>query len=649
MTVNPRQSFKLKLCIRVFLVSALTFFTVIAASIYFVRQEVRADLDALVDAKLNYALRALDEGLSTTQVSAENLAGICNSPLVSNRSDSIYSLCEHFLNFNPRIQGVCIGYEPNVVAGHEEGFSPYIMRTDSGFIRRDLAETKDYRESNWYKVAHDTGVPYWSKPFEESNGTLITSYNIPLKDKNGKVYSVVAVDLNLNVMNDSLQMLKPYPSAMLTVVDEDGTFIAHPNRDYIMKQSLESVIATATYAPNHEIIDDIKAHKRGWGEYETENDRYYVYYAPVEANGWTVTLEVPLSEVAGGYHKMFNTILIVMVLGIVLLILVSLVVIHRLTKPLESFAAAAKDISHGNFHVKLPVINDHNELYDLRQALVSMELSLDKHIEELAAASASKATMESELNVARKIQMAMVPKTYPDREDVDVFASITPAKAVGGDLYDFMLDGDDLFFCIGDVSGKGVPAALVMAITRALFRISAVHLSRPAEIASTINNTLAENNSESMFVTMFIGKCNLKTGEFTCCNCGHNPPATNGRIKDMSKLIVEPCDEAAFMQHVPTNLPIGVIEGFDYKEITMTVTPGVSIFLYTDGVTEAENKKKELFGEQRLLDRLCEIGKKGSARQIVNYVSDDVHRHARTVDQSDDITMLCFKYKVKDV
>ena len=646
MTVNPRQSFKLRLCIRIFLVSALTFFVVIAASIHFVRKEVRADLDALVDAKLNYALRALSEGLSTTKVSAENLAGITNSPLVSNSGDSIYSLCEHFLRFNPRIQGVCIGYEPNVVAGHEKGFSPYIMCSDSGFIRRDLAETKNYRESNWYKVAHDTGKPYWSKPFKESNGTLITSYNIPLKDKEGNVYSVVAVDLNLNVMNDSLQMLKPYPSAMLTVVDEDGTFIAHPNHDYIMNQSLESVIATSTYAPNRDIIEDIKAHKRGWGEYKTANDKYYVYYAPVAENGWAVTLEVPLSEVAGGYHKMFNTLIVVMVLGIVLLILVSLVVIHRLTKPLESFAAAAKDISHGNFHVKLPIINDHNELYDLRQALVSMELSLNKHIKELAATSASKATMESELNVARKIQMAMVPKVFPNSEDVDVFASITPAKAVGGDLYDFIVDGDDLYFCIGDVSGKGVPAALIMAITRALFRISAVHLSRPAEIAETINNTLAENNSESMFVTMFIGKCNLKTGEFTCCNCGHNPPATNGRIKDITKMLVEPCNEAAFMQHVPTNLPIGIIEGFKYKDISMTVTPGVSIFLYTDGVTEAEDKKKELYGEQRLLDRLCEIGEKGSAKQIVNYVADDVHRHARTVDQSDDITMLCFKYKV---
>lgn len=648
MTVNPRQSFKLKLCISIFAVATVTFLLVITACMYFVRQEVRNDLDALVDAKLNYALRALDEGLATTQVSAENLESISRSPLVKHRRDSIYALCEHFLRSNPRIQGVAIGYEPNVVTGHESGFSPYVMRDGDNFIRRDLAETKDYRNANWYKVAHDTGKPYWSKPFRESNGTVITSYNVPLRNEEDEVYAVMAVDLNLDVMNDSLQKLKPYPSAMLTVIDEDGTFVAHPNRDYIITESLQSLIEKAPFAPNPRVLDDIKAHRRGGDEYKTQDDTYYIYYAPVATNGWTITLEVPKSEVARGYYKMFNAIIFDMIIGIILLIIITLVTVNRLTKPLESFADAARQISHGDFHVELPVISDRNELYDLRQALVSMGVSIDRYVNELETTTASKASIESELNVARNIQMAMLTKIfppYPDRDEIDVFASLTPAKAVGGDLYDFLLDGDDLFFCIGDVSGKGVPASLVMAITRALFRISATHLNSPAEIASTINNAIAENNSENMFVTMFIAKCNLKTGEFTCCSCGHNPPATNGRILDMSSMVVTPCDKANYMQHVPKNLPLGIIENFKYKEVTMHVNPGVSIFLYTDGVTEAENNKKELYGEDRLIERLCEVGENGSAREIVEHVTSDVAQHANGVEQSDDITVLCFKYK----
>jgi len=648
MTVNPRQSFKLKLCVGVFAVAALTFATVFLACIHFVKQEVRNDLDALVESKLNYALRALDEGLTTTQVSAENLESISRSPLIQHRRDSIYSLCEHFLNANPRIQGVAIGYEPNVVAGHEKGFSPYVMRDGDGFIRRDLAETKDYRSANWYKVAHDTGKPYWSKPFEESNGTIITAYNTPLRNDKGEVYAVMAVDLNLNVMADSIQALAPFPNSKITVVDEDGVFIAHPNRDYIMKESIESAIKKAPFAPNMKILDDVKAHKKGYDQYETEDDVIYVYYAPVEANGWTVALEVPRSEVARGYYKMFKAIIFDMILGIILLIVVSLVVINHLTKPLSDFSEAAKQISHGDFHVSLPVIKDRNELYDLRQALVSMGLSLDKYMGELAETTASKATIESELNVARNIQMAMVPKIfppYPERNDIDVYASLTPAKAVGGDLYDFLLDGDELFFCIGDVSGKGVPASLVMAITRALFRICATKDASPIQVASKINNTLAENNSESMFVTMFIGKCNLKTGVFTCCNCGHNPPATNAEIINPKTMEVKAGYEAHLMAHVPTNIPLGVIEDFEFKEITMNISHGVSIFLYTDGVTEAENAEKKLYGEERMLERLKEIGPKGSAQMLVESVNNDVHAHAEGVDQSDDITILCFRYR----
>lgn len=647
MTVNPRQSFKLKLCVGVFSVAFLTFAMVFAACIYFVRKEVRADLDALVDAKLDYALRALDEGLTTTQVSAENLEGLSHSPFIEHSYDSIFSLCEHFLLANPRIQGVAIGYEPNVIIGHESGFSPYIMRSDSGFIRRDLALTKDYRNSNWYKVAHDTGKPYWSKPFLESNGTLITSYNIPVKNSQGEVYAVMAVDLNLNVMADSLQKLKPYPSSMLTVVDEDGTFLAHPNREYIMNETIESLVDRSGSDANRSMLEDIKARRRGGGEYTRDGKRVYVYYAPVEDNGWTITLEVSHEEVAHGYYRMFRALLFDMLIGIILLIVVSLVVINKLTKPLSDFSEAARRISHGDFHVTLPVIKDHNELYDLRQALTSMGLSLDRYMGELEETAASKATIESELTIARRIQMAMIPKIFPpfpDRKEIDVFASLIPAKAVGGDLYDFILAGDELFFCIGDVSGKGVPASLVMAITRALFRISATESASPAQVASTINNAIAENNSENMFVTMFIGKCNLHTGKFICCNCGHNPPVTNGRINDHSTMVVTPCDEASYMKVVPTNIPVGVIENFDYKEVSMTVTPGVCMFLYTDGVTEAESKQKTLYGEERLLEELSKIGPIGDSTQIIKAIGDDVHRHALGVEQSDDITMLCFRY-----
>lgn len=649
MTVRPRESFKLKLCLWILAVSVVTFAVVFTACLYFVKQEVRNDLDAVVNSKLDYALRALDEGLTTTEVSAENLEGISHSPLIAHRRDSLFSLIEHFLDYNPRILGVCVGYAPGVVEGHEKGFAPYVMRSDSGYIRRDVAEMKDYQNMEWYKVAHDTGEKHWSKPFVESNNKyVITAYTTPLRDQTGKVFAVMALDLNLNVMADSLQSLRPYPSAMLTVMDKDGMFVAHPNRDYIMNETLESLIEKADYAPNRAILEDIKAGRRNNDVYETKEDKMFIYYAPVAKNGWTITLEVPRKEIAKGYDKMFKTFLFVMIIGIILLLIVSLVVINRMAKPLEEFAEAARKISHGDFEVKLPFIKEHNELYDLRQALASMKLSLNRYIEDLEKTTKSKATIEGELNIARKIQMAMVPKIfppYPERHDIDIYASLTPAKAVGGDLYDFILDGDTIYFCIGDVSGKGVPASLFMAITRTLFRTIAINAKSPAKIAQTMNDSIADGNDENMFVTMFIGKCNLLTGEFTCCNCGHNAPVTNGRIVSNNPVTIAPTDTVHYMEHVPTNIPIGIMGGYEFEEITMHIQNDVTLFLYTDGVTEAEDTKKNLFGEDRLIKAIQEACNSGqNSEGVLKCITEEISRHVRLAEQSDDITMLCFKY-----
>lgn len=650
MTVKHRESFKLKLCLWVVGISTVAFAAVFAACIHFVKEEVLNDLDALVNSKLDYALRALDEGLSTTEVSSDNLVSISKSPLIAHRRDSIYVLMQHFLDANPRIQGVAVGYEKGVVKGHEDGFAPYVMRTDSGYICRDVAEIKDYCKAEWFAEARKTGKSHWTKPFVESNGkTVITAYTTPLTDASGKTYAVLALDLNLNVMADSLQSLRPYPSAMLTVIDQDGMFVAHPDSSFIMKETLESAIEKADFAPNRTILDDIKAGKRGNDSYYTKDDKVYVYYAPVAKNGWTITLEVPRSELAGGYDKMFKAMLFDMIVGILLLLAVSLFIINRIAKPLEIFAKAAKQMSHGDFTVKLPVIKDHNELYDLRAALATMSNSLDQYVHDLEETTKSKATIEGELNIARKIQMAMVPKIfppYPERKEIDIHASLVPAKAVGGDLYDYILDGDDFYFCIGDVSGKGVPASLFMAITRTLFRTIAVTQKTPARIANAMNDAIAENNDENMFVTMYIGKCNLATGELSLCNCGHNAPITNGVLageKD-GRLSIGVSDSLRFISQAPTNIPIGVFGGFDYQQVEMKIEPGVSIFLYTDGVTEAENRQKELYGDDRLMAIIQSCTAQSTAREIIEKVDADVRAHESMADQSDDITMLCVRY-----
>lgn len=646
MTVNPRQSFRLKLCLWIFTISIFAFVTVFGATLFYVRLETKRNIDIIVNSKLDYVTSTIDDKLTSTQVSAQNMLSIGQSPVIASVRDSIYPLFRYFLKYNPNVQGVAMGYEPQE-GDNGKGFAPYTIQLDGKFIETDLAKEKDYRQSGWYKNTLATGQANWSPPFRDTDGRVNTSYNVPVRKPNGDIYAVLSVDLNLETIADTIRNLAPYPHANITVIDSNGTYVAHPNKSYIVNESMQSIAKKLGLPTNNDIARGIINQERGYGKFYNGEEDVYIYYAPIKKAHWTVTLEVPYSDLAGGYRRMFITMMIHSILGVVLLLVVSLVIIKKLTKPLETFATAAREISHGEFNVNLPVIKDHNELYDLRQALAAMEFSLNKYIEDLRKSTESKATIESELKTANHIQAAMVPKIfppYPERKDIDIYATLIPAKAVGGDLYDFLLDGDDLYFCIGDVSGKGVPASLFMAITRSLFRNTCVHAKTPANIAKTLNHAITENNEESMFVTMFIGKCNLRTGAFTCCNCGHNAPVTNGTLTDPATMTISPCGTPSFMSVPPTNIPIGVIEGYDYQEVSMRLESGVKIFLYTDGITEAENRKCELFGDDRLLETLAATGIGQSAEKYVKDVVTEVHRYARGTEQSDDITILCLSY-----
>ncbi len=647
MTVNPRQSFRLKLCLWIFIVSVFVFTTVFGATLFYVGLETRRNINMIVDAKFDFVTHAIERNLNDAEVSANNLMTIGQSPLLTNKRDSVYSLCKYFLKYNPKIQGVAIGYSPSATPDREQGYAPYVVNSGGEFKTLDMAQVRDYREVDWYKKTMETGQPNWSAPFHNLDGKVTVCYNMPIRDKNGKPYAVQSVDMSLEDLDDSIQSLAPYPHSIITVIDENGTYVAHPNKAYIVNESMQSIAAKLGLPRNEEIAAGILSRQRGYGKFYNGEEDVYVYYAPVKKNNWTVTLEVPYSDLAGGYSRMFKTMLIHSLLGVVMLLIVCVVIVRKLTKPLEQFSLAARKISHGEFHVELPVIKDHNELYDLRQALAAMEISLDSYIDDLKKTTESKAIIESELKTASHIQMSMVPKIfppYPERSDIDVFASLIPAKAVGGDLYDFLLDGDDLYFCIGDVSGKGIPASLFMAITRSLFRNICSQATSPAKIANTLNRAITEGNEENMFVTMFIGKCNLKTGAFTCCNCGHNAPVTNGVLSDAKNIVVSPGPTPSFMNALPTNLPIGVIADFDYKEVSMTIEKGVKIFLYTDGVTEAENDKRELFGDNRLIEVLAATCGEHSAQYYVEHVRAEVHSFVCGAEQSDDLTMLCFNY-----
>jgi serine phosphatase RsbU (regulator of sigma subunit)/anti-sigma regulatory factor (Ser/Thr protein kinase) len=243
-----------------------------------------------------------------------------------------------------------------------------------------------------------------------------------------------------------------------------------------------------------------------------------------------------------------------------------------------------------------------------------------------------KERMESELRVAHGIQMAMLPNIFPpfpERGDIDMYAFLDPAKEVGGDLYDFYIRDNKLFFCIGDVSGKGVPAALVMAVTRSQFRTVSAHERSPLHIVTAMNNSMADINRDMMFVTFFCGILDLLNGHLRYCNAGHNGPLLIGK-DGIKQLPVIP------------NLPLGIMPGMAYQEQETDLVYGEAIFLYTDGVTEAEDKDHRLFGEERLKETLAKA--KGSAMDKLSKLKADISSFVGKARQSDDMTTMLLTY-----
>ena len=259
--------------------------------------------------------------------------------------------------------------------------------------------------------------------------------------------------------------------------------------------------------------------------------------------------------------------------------------------------------------------------------LSAAHVQLQQAYDQLEETTAVKERIESELRIARDIQMSMVPGIFPSRDGLDMYASMTPAKEVGGDLYGYVLQGENLYFCVGDVSGKGVPASLFMAQSARLFRTLSAEGMTPADIAVRMNNELSEGNDNNMFVTMFIGLLHLDTGNFDFCNCGHNPPILN----------------AEFLQMTYYNQPLGIMEGIPFHGESIADISGRQLLVYTDGLNEAENPQHELLGDSRMLELMSDASGLTST-EVIDRLKAAVEKHRAGAEPNDDLTLMCINF-----
>lgn len=349
-----------------------------------------------------------------------------------------------------------------------------------------------------------------------------------------------------------------------------------------------------------------------------------------------VEADCALSELRSTVNAFVTPIFAALLAFIAIVVAAMIIVLRRtVTKPLGQLTALVNFYEHGTVDENLNLFPYHDEMRYMARSFWEMTHRIDKYIKDLTAVTAEKERIGAELNVATQIQADMLPRIFPpfpDRNEFDLFASMSPAKEVGGDFYDFFLiDEDHLAMVMADVSGKGVPAALFMVIAKTMLKNRAQQGGTPKDILKDVNNQLCEGNDSMLFVTVWLGIMTISTGHIVSACAGHEYPAVC-RAGEGFSLITD--------KHGP---PLAVMEGMRYRETEIDLNHGDALFLYTDGVTEATDAALELFGEQRLLDALNRHNAE-QPHEILEGVHGEIDAFVKDAPQFDDITMLCLRY-----
>ena len=541
--------------------------------------------------------------------------------------DKMFAHMERVVRLNPGIVSCGLLFEPDYYPQKGHCFVPFATRdtADVVSVMRIDSVYHDYFDDDWFVERMESDSAGWVDPyFEEPLLTthiaprLLTTHAIPVHNREGRPVAVLCADLSLEDLRDDMlqnvqqanskygkyRKQQPYSC----VIDRNRRYVIHPDKERMLKDTLDPGI---TFADRRGVVSAV-----------IDGVPSRINYRNIPFAEWTVMMVVPETVIQQNGHMLNIIILAVMLIGLAAICVFCSQQIRKVTSPLHSFARSAEEVAQGNFNAPLPDIRHDDEIRLLRDSFGNMQQSLSQYIEELKTTTAQKSVIESELSLARNLQKSMVPSVFPDREGLDMYASMTPAREVGGDLYDFILRDNCLYFCIGDVAGKGVPAALVMTTFCGAFRLLADIESDPVRIVSRINDKMARYQRMTIFVTFFVGVLDLNTGHLRYCNAGHKPPLINGQPLP-----------------VHSNLPVGAMPDWEFKGQETDLAPGSTLFLYTDGLDEAENAQGQLFGKERILEVMQTSSQQ--PRMLIERMTQAVAEFVGDTEQSDDLTMLC--------
>ena len=615
----------------------LIFISVLAANYWLSRNLLEDYVGELARTAAASTVKEIETVFRSVATSADSLATIVIKADIS--EEQIQDSIRAFLKINSNIYGMTVALEPSILHPAIGEFSPYYYREDNGLHYKDLA-AEDYRYLmwDWYNIPRANNSAAWTEPYYDEGGgnALMTTYSTPLLVGDEPQFAGVATaDISLDWLQQLVENIHIRETGFGLIVSLEDTIVAHPDASRVMKK-LKSTMDSDFINSYWDIyLQSKQAHQATYFQAPCRHKSgdCWIAIKPLLNTGWKVVIVVPESELDSDIILLTGQIALIAVFGLTALVLVIVLLTRNMVNPLGRLAGVTADIGRGTLDIKLPAPVRNDEIGALTKDFSDMRDSLKEHIARLKETTAKQQKLESEIQIARGIQMSMVPGggTVSIKErKYQLYSVLRPARSVGGDLYYYQQDAGKLHFIVGDVSDKGVPAALFMAKTVTLYTGALNDGLSPGHTFTRMNQALSQNNDACMFVTALCGTLDLDTGELIMANAGHMHPLkkTGGHS---GELIID------------GGMALGLMEGIEYPNVKHTLPPQTSLLMYTDGISEAFNPAGEQYEDERLVALIAQTTD-SSAEGLGAATLADLEKFVDTAVQSDDITLMVIHY-----
>lgn len=546
--------------------------------------------------------------------------------------EEILSILRQTIVNNPgETYGMTMAYLPEI-----REYSPYFyMKRDSVFYK-DLAQVPNYNydKTNWFKDAVISKSSGWTnEAYTDIDGgeDKMITYCDHIYNSDGNLKAILTGDLSLDFVSEILtsKFATKFPYNIWILQNHEqilNRFDTGQNSIVFDKDLLNS----ATEVQDIEIENSMKLFKTKWND-----QNIYILTIPLDFNNWDIQIAFKRADILNSYQKTIEVLQLLFLLGLIVLIIVTAWITHRAVKPILHLSESISKIGDGKLDFKVPYSNRKDEIGVLAIAFEKLQIDLKKYINDLKISISEQARVHNELEVGHDIQKALLPSPEDLKHipSISIGSYMKPATEVGGDIYDyFELPDGNICFVLGDVSGKGIPASLLMASVRSSIRALATNGKSPSEILSYVNNDIAEKNETCHFITLICGVTDFENNQFSFCNAGHERPFLITNKKSPEEIITHP------------QVALGILQNVDYENNIITFEDNTTLFLYSDGVTDALNTEEISFGKTGLIQMLSQHSE---AKIIVKELVSALERHTLKAEAFDDITMLAIQFKIQ--